>query len=246
MQGPVPDETGPCVIDHPCYSLVLLRLCATRIKQLSRGNIGLVARQGQNPTCVRGAAVCRVNAVAVVRGGTGPGPNRGEPKALHRQAEQASPARSDEFLPNRKALTGQHRVDHCARHPLACLGRDGQRNSADKHGQGRSQGVQGLSAALVHSARGSHKKGTYLFERCRPVIRRRGEARAILAPRLRCPARRLRCPGHRSTTPKPATLSRLSARRHCSTFNWRPGEPHTALRNHGYLEEHHGQAPPIV
>jgi transposase len=59
----------------------------------------------------------------------------------------------------------------------------GQRDSAGKHGSGKTRkGSKWLRGALVQSARGAARsKGTYLSERYRQVMRRRGDAKAIVA-----------------------------------------------------------------
>lgn len=59
----------------------------------------------------------------------------------------------------------------------------GQRDSAGKRGSGKTRkGSKSLRAALVQSARAaSRSKGTYLSERYRQVMRRRGDAKAIIA-----------------------------------------------------------------
>lgn len=59
----------------------------------------------------------------------------------------------------------------------------GQRDSAGKRGSGKTRkGSKWLRAALVQSARAaSRSKGTYFHERYRQVMRRRGDAKAIVA-----------------------------------------------------------------
>src|ERR1035437_2152470 len=84
----------------------------------------------------------------------------------------------------------------------------GQRDSAGKHGSGKTRkGSKWLRAALVQSARSaSQSEGTYLSERYRQITRRRRDAKAIIAV------------GHEIllatyTDPGPNTFSRLSAQR---------------------------------
>jgi transposase len=59
----------------------------------------------------------------------------------------------------------------------------GQRESAAKRGSGQTRkGSKWLRGALVQSARAaSRSKGTYLNERYRQVLRRRGDPKAIVA-----------------------------------------------------------------
>lgn len=59
----------------------------------------------------------------------------------------------------------------------------GERDSAGKHGSGKPRkGSEWLRAALVQSGRSaSRTKVTYLSERYRQIMRRRGDAKAIVA-----------------------------------------------------------------
>jgi transposase len=59
----------------------------------------------------------------------------------------------------------------------------GQRDSAGKRGSGKTRkGSKWLRGSLVQSARAaSRTKGTYLSERYRQIMRRRGDAKAIVA-----------------------------------------------------------------
>jgi len=71
-----------------------------------------------------------------------------------------------------------------AAHPASWAGMcPGQRDSAGRHGSGKTRkGSKWLRRALVQSARAaSRTKGTYLPERYRQVMRRRGDAKAIVA-----------------------------------------------------------------
>ena len=87
----------------------------------------------------------------------------------------------------------------------------GQRDSAGKHGSGKTRkGSKWLRGALVQSARGaSRSKGTYLSERYRQVMRRRGDAKAIVAlgHEILLAAYRVLATAQPYTDPGPTTLS---------------------------------------
>jgi hypothetical protein len=93
----------------------------------------------------------------------------------------------------------------------------GQRDSAGKHGSGKTRkGSKWLRAALVQSARaGARSKGTYLSERYRQVMRRRGDAQAIVAigHEILLAAYRVLVTAQPYTGPGPTTLSRLTTGR---------------------------------
>ncbi|MEP6813928.1 MAG: IS110 family transposase, partial [Marmoricola sp.] len=93
----------------------------------------------------------------------------------------------------------------------------GQRDSAGKHGSGKTRkGSKWLRAALVQSARAaSRTKGTYLSERYRQVMRRRGDAKAIIAlgHEILLAAYRVLDTGQPYIDPGPSALSALTAER---------------------------------
>ena len=93
----------------------------------------------------------------------------------------------------------------------------GQRDSAGKHGSGKTRkGSKWLRGTLVQSARGaSGSKGTYLSERYRQVMRRRGDANAIVAAghEILLAAYRVLATAQPDTDPGPTTLNRLTAQR---------------------------------
>ncbi|MGB8385936.1 MAG: IS110 family transposase, partial [Dermatophilaceae bacterium] len=93
----------------------------------------------------------------------------------------------------------------------------GQRDSAGKHGSGKTRkGSKWLRAALVQSARSaSRTKGTYLSERYRQIMRRRGDAKAIVAlgHEILLSAYRVLDTGQPYIDPGPTALSRLTADR---------------------------------
>ena len=93
----------------------------------------------------------------------------------------------------------------------------GQRDSAGKRGSGKTRkGSKWLRGALVQSARpASRTKGTYLSERYRQVMRRRGDAKAIVAlgHEILLAAYRVLDTAQPYTDPGPTALSRLTAER---------------------------------
>jgi transposase len=93
----------------------------------------------------------------------------------------------------------------------------GQRDSAGKRGSGKTRkGSKWLRAALIQSARSaSRTKGTYLNERYRQVMRRRGDAKAIVAlgHEILLAAYRVLDTTQPYTDPGPTALSKLTADR---------------------------------
>jgi len=93
----------------------------------------------------------------------------------------------------------------------------GQRDSAGKHGSGKTRkGSKWLRGALVQSARAaSRSKGTYLSERYRQVMRRRGDAKAIVAlgHEILLAAYRVLATAQPYTDPGSTTFSRLTTQR---------------------------------
>lgn len=93
----------------------------------------------------------------------------------------------------------------------------GQRDSAGKRGSGKTRkGSKWLRAALVQCARSaSRTKGTYLSERYRQLMRRRGDAKAIVAlgHEILLSAYRVLDTGQPYIDPGPTALSRLTAER---------------------------------
>src|SRR5674476_299461 len=93
----------------------------------------------------------------------------------------------------------------------------GQRDSAGKHGSGKTRkGSKWLRAALVQSARGaSRSKSTYLSERYRQIMRRRGDAKAIVAVghEILLAAYRVLVTAQPYTDPGRTTFSRLTTQR---------------------------------
>ena len=93
----------------------------------------------------------------------------------------------------------------------------GQRDSAGKHGSGKTRkGSKWLRAALVQSApSASRSKGTYLSERYRQIMRRRGDAKAIVAVghEILLAAYRVLVTAQPYTDPGPTALSSLTAQR---------------------------------
>jgi transposase len=93
----------------------------------------------------------------------------------------------------------------------------GQRDSAGKRGSGKTRkGPKWLRGALVQSARAaSRSKGTYLSERYRQIMRRRGDAKAIVAigHEILLAAYRVLATAQPYTDPGPTALSRLTAQR---------------------------------
>jgi transposase len=93
----------------------------------------------------------------------------------------------------------------------------GQRDSAGKHGSGKTRkGSKWLRGALVQSARAaSRSKRTYLSEPYRQVMRRRGDAKAIVAigHEILLAAYRVLATAQPYTDPGPTTLSRLTTQR---------------------------------
>jgi transposase len=91
----------------------------------------------------------------------------------------------------------------------------GQRDSAGKRGSGKTRkGSRWLRAALVQSARATARsKGTYLAERYRQVMRRRGDAKAIIAVghEILLAAHRVLATGQPYTDPGPIALRSLTA-----------------------------------
>ena len=93
----------------------------------------------------------------------------------------------------------------------------GQRDSAGKRGSGKTRkGSKWLRGALVQSARAaSRSKGTYLSERYRQIMRRRGDAKAIVAigHEILLAAYRVLATAQPYTDPGPTALSRFTAQR---------------------------------
>jgi transposase len=93
----------------------------------------------------------------------------------------------------------------------------GQRDSAGNHGSGKTRrGSKWLRAALVQSARAaSRSKGTYLPERYRQVMRRRGDTKAIVAigHEILLAAYRVLATAQPYTDPGPTALSRITTGR---------------------------------
>jgi len=91
----------------------------------------------------------------------------------------------------------------------------GQRDSAGKRGSGKTRkGSKSLRAALVQSARAaSRSKGTYLSERYRQVMRRRGDAKAIIAVghQILLDAYRILSTHQAYTDPGPSALRAITA-----------------------------------
>jgi len=91
----------------------------------------------------------------------------------------------------------------------------GQRESAGKRGSGKTRkGSKSLRAALVQSARAaSRSKQTYLSERYRQVMRRRGDAKAIIAVghQILLDAHRILSTQQPYTDPGPSALRALTA-----------------------------------
>ena len=91
------------------------------------------------------------------------------------------------------------------------------RDSAGKHGSGKTRkGSKWLRGALVQSARAaSRSKGSYLSKRYREVMRRRGDAKAIVAlgHEILLAAYRVLATAQPYTDPGPTALSRLSTQR---------------------------------
>lgn len=162
----------------------------------------------------------------------------------HVEAQEADIAALDErieaalapFVAQVELLRSIPGVDHrCAQVILAEIGPDmavfptaghlaswagmcpGQRDSAGKRGSGKTRkGSKWLRATLVQSARAATRsKGTYFHERYRQVMRRRGDAKAIVAlghEILLC-AYRVLATGQPYIDPGPTALNALTAER---------------------------------